>query len=113
LEQQIMRKQHTKVICAALLAASLTALGLASAALDRIGATGPFSFVEGRDAENHSPNPMIHIGGVTESKKVHPVLNKSFLGSSSVLSETRGTRSENNNRGNEFCEQIQLIGCPA
>lgn len=76
-----MRKQHTKVICAAQLAVGLAALGLASAALDRIGNRGLFSFIKGGDTESRPPN--------------------------------LGNHSENNNPRNEFCEQIQLIGCLA
>lgn len=107
-----MRKQRTRVVCVALLAASLAVLGLASTALGRAGKTRLFSFIKSVSAENSPPDQLIHTSRITENRKVFPAQNKPFLGVRSIPPEAASTRSENS-RGNKFCEQIQLTDCLA
>lgn len=97
-----MRKQRTRLICVALLAASLAALGLAGTALGRVGKARLFSFIKSVSAENSAPDQLIHTSGIPENRKVVPA--------QSIPPEVAGTRSENS-RGNKFCEQIQLTDC--
>ena len=108
-----MRKQQTRLICAALLAASLAALRLAGTALGRIGKTRLFSFIESASAENGPPDQLVHTRGVTESRKVFPAHNKPFFPDARPISSGAASTNSENSKGNKFCEQTQLTDCLA